>query len=48
MALPCADGHGRPPNPEVDRRQVRPHLCTSIYVIEVLNVPNIAQRHALP
>jgi len=23
-----ADGHGRPPSPQVNRREVRPHLCT--------------------
>ena len=25
---PSADGYGRPPRPQVDRREVRPHLCT--------------------
>ena len=27
MSRPCADGYGRPPSPQVDRRKVRPHLC---------------------
>ena len=28
MSVPCADGYGRPPSPQVDRIEVRPHLCT--------------------
>ena len=28
MPVPCADGYGRPPSPQVDRRKVRLHLCT--------------------
>ena len=28
MCRPCADGYGRPPSTQVDRREVRPHLCT--------------------
>ena len=25
---PSADGYGRPPRPQVDRGEIRPHLCT--------------------
>ena len=25
---PSADGYGRPPRPQVDRREIRPHFCT--------------------
>jgi len=28
MRPASADGHGRPPSPQVDRREVRPHICT--------------------
>jgi hypothetical protein len=28
MSIPSADGYGRPPSPQVDRIEVRPHLCT--------------------
>ena len=28
MILPGADGYGRPLPTQVDRREVRPHLCT--------------------
>ena len=28
VSRPCADDHGRPAGPQVDRREVRPHLCT--------------------
>ena len=28
MSEPCADGQGRLSSPQVDRREVRPHLCT--------------------
>ena len=28
MNIASGDGHGRPPRPEIDRREVRPHLCT--------------------
>jgi hypothetical protein len=28
MISPGADGYGRPPSPQVDRREVCPHLCT--------------------
>ena len=28
MSFPSADGYGRPPYPQVDRIEVRPHLCT--------------------
>jgi len=24
---PCGDGYGRLPSPQVDRREIRPHLC---------------------
>ena len=28
MFFPRADGYGRPPSPQVDRSEIRPHLCT--------------------
>ena len=29
MCRPNGDGYGRPPIPQVDRSEVRPHLCTT-------------------
>jgi hypothetical protein len=28
MMTPRKDGYGRRPSPQVDRREVRPHICT--------------------
>ena len=28
VVLSTTDGYGRPPSPQVDRREVRPHICT--------------------